>query len=193
MASSPISRQISPRHFRLSALDIGGWRDQMTGMNDTNARPDEPHRAQAQDIDAALLYGVRTRRIVAFFVDYAIVIALVMVSIPLVAIAGVATLGVAWLFYFILGPAVALIYIGWTMGGPKQATLGMQLASIRIARYDGQRLDTVTAIVHAVLFWSANAILTPFIVAVSLFTRDKRMLHDIFLGTVAIRSDVNNP
>lgn len=136
--------------------------------------------------------GVRSRRVVAFAIDYAIVIVLCLVAIPIIGILGFATLGAGWLLYGILGPLVALSYIGWTVSSASQATPGMRVASIRIERYDGAPLDFVTAIVHAVLFWAGNVILTPFIVLVSLFTRDKRMLHDIFLGTVAVRSDVTH-
>jgi uncharacterized RDD family membrane protein YckC len=39
-----------------------------------------------------------------------------------------------------------------------------------------------------VLFWAANAILTPFILLVGLFTRHKRLLHDMALGTVVVRA-----
>lgn len=141
-------------------------------------------------IDWRMLDGVRTRRVLAFLIDYCIVGILVVMAAIVVAVLGVATFGVGWLLYSILIPLVALSYIGWTMGGASQATIGMRVMSLHLQRYDGAPIDMVTAIVHAVLFWAGNAILTPFIVLVALFTRDKRMLHDIFLGTVVVRSDV---
>lgn len=156
-----------------------------TATAQTNGTPVSPRYG-----DWRLFAGVRTRRIMAFFVDYAIVIALCAVAIPVIGILGLATLGAGWLLYGILFPLVALTYIGWTMGGPSQATPGMRFFSLRLERYDGAPIDTVTALVHAVLFWAGNVILSPFIVLVALFTRDKRMLHDIFLGTVVVRTDV---
>lgn len=135
--------------------------------------------------------GVRSRRVIAFAIDYAIVIALCLIAIPLIGILGIATLGAGWLLYGILGPLVALTYLGWTMSAEAQGTIGMRIMSLRIERYDGAPIDFVTAVVHGVLFWAANVILTPFIVLVALFTRDKRMLHDIFLGTVVVRKDTD--
>lgn len=138
--------------------------------------------------DWRLFEGVRSRRILAFLVDYALVALLVMVAVPIVAFFGVITFGVGWLLYAILVPLVALTYIAMTVGGPRQATIGMQMFGITLVRYDGQPLDWMTAIVHAVLFWAANAILTPLILLVGLFTRHKRLLHDLALGTVVVRT-----
>ncbi len=138
--------------------------------------------------DWRLFAGVRTRRTIAFCIDYLLVFGLVVVAVPIVALLGFATFGLGWLLYAILVPLVALAYIGWTMGGPNQGTWGMQMMDLRLVRYDGQPIDAMTAIVHAVLFWAANTILTPFIVLVALFTRHKRLLHDLALGTVAVRS-----
>lgn len=134
--------------------------------------------------------GTRTRRVVAFLIDYAMVALLIVVAVPLVALLGVATLGAGWLLYAILAPLVAIIYVAWTLGGPKQATWGMQMMGVRLERYDGQPIDWMTAIVHSVMFWAANALLTPFILLIALFTRHKRTLHDMALGTVVVRADI---
>jgi uncharacterized RDD family membrane protein YckC len=137
--------------------------------------------------DWRLFEGVRTRRIFAFLIDYAMVILLIVVSVPLIFLLGFATFGAAWLLYTILTPLVALTYIGWTVGGPSQATIGMRMAGIRLERYDGRRIDFVTAVVHAVLFWASAAIFMPLLLA-PLFLEHKRTLHDLALGIVAVRS-----
>lgn len=139
--------------------------------------------------DWRLYEGVRTRRTFAFIIDYALVLLLVVIAVPVIALLGVVTFGIAWLLYAILTPFIALTYIAWTMGGQAQATLGMRAMGLKLVRYDGQPIDWMTAIVHAVLFWAANAILTPFIVLVALFTRHKRLLHDLALGTVVVRTE----
>jgi uncharacterized RDD family membrane protein YckC len=132
--------------------------------------------------------GVRTRRMLAFCIDYAIVLLLcVPVSIVIFFI-GVFTLGLGWMLYGVLFALVALPYIGFTLGGPKQATPGMQLMGIMIARTDGRQVDTLLAIVHAVAFWAGNVILTPLILLASLFLDRKRLIHDMLLGTVVLRS-----
>lgn len=138
--------------------------------------------------DWRLYEGVRTRRIMAFLIDYAFVFVLVVLAVPVVALVGLATFGIGWLLYLILAPLVALSYVAWTVGGPHQATVGMRMMDVQLVRYDGQTIDPMTAIVHAVLFWAANVVLTPLILLIGLFTEHKRLLHDLALGTVVLRA-----
>ena len=42
---------------------------------------------------------------------------------------------------------------------------------------------------HGVLFWIGNTFLTPLIMLISLFSNRKRLLHDMLLGVVVVRSD----
>jgi uncharacterized RDD family membrane protein YckC len=39
-------------------------------------------------------------------------------------------------------------------------------------------------------FWFSMAILTPLVLVVALFTERKQLLHDLVLGTVAVRSRI---
>lgn len=145
--------------------------------------------AMAPDLGEWQLYrGVRTRRVLAFFIDCLIVFGLTVVAVPVVALIGAATFGLGWLLFFVLVPLVALTYVGWTVSGPRQATLGMRAMDVQLIRYDGHRIDAMTAVVHAVLFWAANAILTPLILLIGLFTEHKRLLHDLALGIAVIRA-----
>ncbi len=140
-------------------------------------------------IDPARLDGVRTRRILAFLVDYAIVLLLCVPAAVIVAIVGIFTLGLLWLIFPVLGLVVALLYVGMTMGGPAQATIGMRMFAIRIQHDDGTTIDRITAIVHAIIFWVAHVTLTPILLIVSLFSTNKKLIQDILLGTVIVRSD----
>ncbi|WP_437344163.1 RDD family protein [Mesorhizobium marinum] len=133
--------------------------------------------------------GVRTRRIMAFLLDYLIVAILLIPFAILVAVLGLLTFGLGWALFGILGPAVALIYIWNTLGGPNQATIGMRMAGIRLDRLDGRPVDGMLAVVHSVLFWAANVVLTPLVLLVSLFADRKRTLHDLLLGTAVTRAD----
>ena len=141
-------------------------------------------------ITSAQLEGVRTRRIMAFLVDYAIVAVLVVAAYVVVSILGVLTLGLLWLLFPVLGFIVALFYVGTTMGGPRQATPGMNMFSIRIQRDDGSAIDWTTAVVHAVIFWVANIMFTMLPLLLSLFSPKKKLIQDMLLGTVIVRSDV---
>ena len=54
---------------------------------------------------------------------------------------------------------------------------------------DGRPIDGLTAVVHSVLFWAGNVILSPLVLLVTLFSDRKRTLHDLLLGTVVSRTD----
>ncbi|MDF2372231.1 MAG: RDD family protein [Rhizobiaceae bacterium] len=143
------------------------------------------------DIDSWKCYeGVRTRRIMAFFIDYALVLALCIPVAIVIFFLGIFSFGLGWALYSVLFVIVALPYVGLTLGGTKQATPGMQITGIRITRTDGARVDPMLAMVHAVVFWAGNVILTPLVLLVSLFLDRKRLLHDVLLGVVVLRDDV---
>ncbi len=133
--------------------------------------------------------GVRTRRIFAFIIDYTIVVLLLIPAAIIVLFLGLLTFGFGWALFGILFPLVAILYVWNTLGGRRQATLGMRAMSIRLERLDGKRVDGMLAVVHSVLFWAANAIITPLVLLISLFADRKRTLHDLLLGTVVIRDD----
>ncbi|MCG6115944.1 MAG: RDD family protein [Mesorhizobium sp.] len=139
--------------------------------------------------DARTYEGVRTRRVFAFIVDYVIVALLCVPFAIIIFLLGVLTLGLGWMLFGALFPAVALLYVWFTLGSRSQATVGMNMMGVRLERLDGRPIDGILALVHTVLFWSANVILTPLILLLPLFLDRKRALHDLLLGTVVTRSD----
>lgn len=152
-----------------------------------NARVLDGESSRLDDVRA--YDGVRTRRVLAFIIDYCIVALLTIPFAILVFFLGILTLGLGWMLFSILMPAVAILYIWNTLGSADQATTGMKMMGIRLDRLDGTRIDGLTAVVHSVLFWAGNVILTPLVLLVSLFADGKRTLHDLLLGTVVSRSD----
>ncbi|WP_246660444.1 RDD family protein [Nitratireductor sp. XY-223] len=150
------------------------------------------HTVQAMDdrLDTWKVYdGVRSRRILAFFIDYALVIALCIPVAILIFFIGLFSFGLGWVLYSVLFAIVALPYVGLTLGGIKQATPGMQIMGVRMVRTDGQMVDPMLAMVHAVLFWIGNVVFIP-ILLICLFTPRKQLLHDLLLGVVVIRDDI---
>jgi len=139
--------------------------------------------------DTRAYSGVRTRRIFAFLLDYFFVALLTIPFAILIAILGLLTFGLGWALFSVLVPMVAILYVWNTLGGPKQATSGMQMMSIRLERLDGGRVDGLLAVVHSVLFWAGNVVLTPLILLATLVLDRKRTVHDLLLGTVVVRSD----
>lgn len=131
--------------------------------------------------------GVLSRRAFAFIVDYVIVALLMLPAIVVVFLLGVLTLGLGFFLYPVLFFIVAGLYFGLSVGGPSQATPGMRAMGLMMRRTDGNPIDFMLALVHLVLFWILNAVLTPFIVLAGLFTNRSRLIHDLLLGTEMVR------
>lgn len=138
--------------------------------------------------DWRLYQDVRSKRVFAFLIDYLIVALLCVVAAIIIAVLGIVTLGLGWFLYAIMVPLVALMYVYSTLGGPRQATKGMQIMGIRLARLDGKPIDGLLAVVHSVLFWASCSILTPLVLLATFFIDRKRLAHDLLLGTVVIRT-----
>jgi uncharacterized RDD family membrane protein YckC len=132
--------------------------------------------------------GVRSRRAFAFLIDFAMILALMVVAYVVIAVVGVFTLGLLWFLLPAVWPVVAILYSALTLGGPYSATPGMRFMGIEIRNIRGVRIDYAIALFHALGFWFSIAILTPLILLVALFTSRKQLLHDLILGTVAVRS-----
>lgn len=132
--------------------------------------------------------GVLSRRVFAFIIDYAIVLLLCIPAAVIVFFLGVITLGLGFFLYPVLFIIVAVLYFGMTLASSSQATPGMRAVGIAMARTDGRRIDFLTSTVHIALFWVINSILTPLILLAGLFTERSRLVHDMLLGTVIVRT-----
>jgi uncharacterized RDD family membrane protein YckC len=134
-------------------------------------------------LPASALEGVRRRRLFAILLD------LILVSILSFIVffgLGLLTLGIAWLLLPPLFPIVAFFYNGLTISGWRLATPGMKAMDLEMRRVDGSRVDFIHASVHAVLFYVSLYLFAP-ILLVSLFTSDKRCLHDIMADVIVLR------
>ena len=81
--------------------------------------------------------GVRTRRVFAVLIDYVIVALLTIPFAIVVFLLGLLTLGLGWVLFSVLVPAVAVLYIWNTLGSADQATTGMKMMGVRLDRLDG--------------------------------------------------------
>lgn len=161
-------------------------------MTDQNSSPTPGGRsAERFAYDPAtqpqLFEGVLSKRIVAFVVDALIIVALMIPAMLVVFVVGVITFGIGWLLYPALFALVALGYVGFTLGGPNSATIGMRMSGLEMRTWSGAPMFTLLAIMHALLFWFSMG-LTPLILLVGLFTRRRQLLHDLLLGTVVVNS-----
>ncbi len=138
-----------------------------------------------------LFEGVLPRRLLAFAIDVAIILAPVALAFVLMILFVLLTLGLAWPLLMLLYPATviwALAYYGLTLGSPASATIGMRVMEIEMRTWYGAPCYFVLGAVHAVAFYLAVSFLTPFVLLVALFNERRRLLHDIVLGTVVINN-----
>ncbi len=131
--------------------------------------------------------GVLGARIGAFFVDF-IVIGLLWVIFSLALIVlGFVTFGLSWLLLAPLFPAIALLYNGLTVSGRHRGTVGMRTFGIELRTVNGSTAPFVVAAVHALFFYVTVSMLTPFILLFGLVREDRRMIHDLLSGLIAVR------
>jgi uncharacterized RDD family membrane protein YckC len=132
-----------------------------------------------------LFDGVIGKRSIAFVIDAIIIGVLWTVAVVAVGILGVLTLGLAWLLYGMIFPLVGLGYNALTVGGPNSATIGQRMMGLEWRTWYGGKVSPLIAAFHALLFWFSLVVFFP-ILLWCLFDPQKRCLHDIFAGIVAM-------
>jgi uncharacterized RDD family membrane protein YckC len=130
---------------------------------------------------------VRTRRMFAFLVDAAVILFLMLLAYVVITVLGIFTLGLGWLLFPAVWPVVAILYEVLTIGGPNAATPGMRFTDVEIRTVRGELPGYGLALLHVFGFWISVTLLTPLVLVVGLFTERKQLLHDLVLGTMAIR------
>ena len=132
--------------------------------------------------------GVLSRRVMAFVIDYVLVGLMMFPAYVVAFFFALLTLGLGFYVFPILFFLIAALYFGLSLSSVSQATPGMRVMDLMMTSDSGQPIDFVTAILHLVVFWILNSVLTPFILLVGLFTERGRLLHDIALGTATVRA-----
>jgi uncharacterized RDD family membrane protein YckC len=131
-------------------------------------------------IPAVALAGVRSRRIMAVCFDMlfvAFITAVIWLSL------GFLSFGALWLILPPLQPIVGFFYNGLTLSGPRRATIGMGIMDLEARLMNGA--SVLNAAAHGVLFWFSW--IAPVVFLVSLFSTNKRCLHDMLSGIVILR------
>src|SRR5262245_36499246 len=138
-----------------------------------------------------LFDGVLPRRVLAFAIDVAVILAPVALACVVIILFGLVTFGLGWALLALLYPGTviwALAYYGLTLGGPASATIGMRVLEIEMRTWYGAPCYFVLGAVHAVAFYVSISLLTPLVLLVCFFNTRNRLLHDIVLGTVVINA-----
>jgi uncharacterized RDD family membrane protein YckC len=125
---------------------------------------------------------VRSRRIFAVVLDLFIVSLL---SCGIWLGLGFLSLGLLWFVLPPLFPIVAFFYNGLTVSGRGRATPGMRAMDLDVRMTSGAPVPFLNAAAHAVLFYISW--MFPPILLISLFSPEKRCLHDMLAGLVVTR------
>lgn len=128
---------------------------------------------------------VPQKRLLAWLVDLAVTLVIVLVLVVLSA-------GLALFLLPILWSAVAVAY-RWLMLGRYGATLGMLLVALRLRHLDGRRPEPDLCLWHAGLHAVSMVLVVPQAVSVAmiLMTPRRQGLNDWVLGTTMINKPLD--
>ncbi|MHB1109220.1 MAG: RDD family protein [Devosia sp.] len=146
-------------------------------------RPDLPDPASAPE----LFESVLARRVMAFFIDSAIMIFVAAVISIIGVVAGFFTLGLAWLALPIAIPLILLGYYAATLGSPSRATIGMAAMDLVLTPTRGAPLDGWKILIHPLVFWITVWLAWPISLLIALLTPRREMVHDLIAGTLMLR------
>lgn len=134
--------------------------------------------------------GVLGSRIFAWIGDIIILAILGTLVWVALGVLGIVTFGATWLLIPIATVATGLGYAAITVGGPRQATLGMRMAGLRVETASGGRPDGLAAAVHALLFYVAAGTVGLWVLDIlcGIFRSDRRLGHDLLTGLVVVRA-----
>lgn len=133
--------------------------------------------------------GVLSGRLVAYLIDLIMIAIWSLFLSFIVFVLGVVTLGLAWFLFALIVPGAGILYSAITVGGPRQATIGMRVCGLKVIRPDGSRVDGLTAAAHALFFYVAasTGVLLLIDIVVGIIDDNRRMLHDQLANVVVIR------
>ncbi|WP_282064712.1 RDD family protein [Aliiroseovarius marinus] len=132
------------------------------------------------DTQAEFYQDVTLKRLLAWVIDVALIVAICFVI-------GLLTFGIGFFLWGLVYLAVGFIYRTTALTN-KSATLGMRLTAIELRRHDGQRFDRQTAALHTLGYYlSMSTAVLQMISIVMMFTTARGQgLGDMVLGTAAI-------
>jgi uncharacterized RDD family membrane protein YckC len=141
--------------------------------------------------DSRLYEGVLLRRSCAALLDF-LIVSVISTALWLAnCVATIGTLGLVSLPAFILAPVVIhLLMCTYLLAGSQGASFGMRACGIRVVNVEGRPIDHIQAFLTTAMFFATVPIFLPAL-AVGFFTQRSRLLHDIVVGTVVVRSDAN--
>ncbi len=148
-----------------------------------------PNRPALPDPTTApeLFAGVLGRRVMAYIIDLALMIAFMAMLFVVGLILSIFTLGLGALALPLIIPVVIVAYYTLTLGSPMRATVGMWMFDLVLTPTRGRPLDGWKILIHPVVFWVTVWIAWPVSLAIALFTPRREMVQDLVTGTLMVR------
>ena len=148
-----------------------------------------PNRPALPDPTTApeLFAGVLGRRVMAYIIDLALMIAFMAMLFVVGLILSVFTLGLGAVALPLIIPVVIVAYYTLTLGSPMRATVGMWMFDLVLTPTRGRPLDGWKILIHPVVFWVTVWIAWPVSLAIALFTPRREMVQDLVTGTLMVR------
>ncbi|MDP6689475.1 MAG: RDD family protein [Alphaproteobacteria bacterium] len=138
-------------------------------------------------LDAPELYdGIRTKRLVAYGIDLAIILCLWLALWVFGSVFALITLGLLFPVLSLAAFLLPFAYHTLLIGGASNATLGMRVMDLRVVAWNGHRPGYAQAALQTVLFIASAALTNFLILGVSFFNPRGRCLHDFLAGTVIV-------
>jgi uncharacterized RDD family membrane protein YckC len=131
---------------------------------------------------------VPVRRSLAYLTDLLLIAVLMGVAAVVFGLIGILSFGILSPVLWIIFGLIPLGYHTFLIGGPRSATLGMQLFGVEVRTLEGGRPEYLTAALQTILFYVTVSFTSWLILLVALFNRRGRCLHDWLCGTVVVRS-----
>lgn len=148
-----------------------------------------PNRPALPDPSTApeLFAGVLGRRVMAYIIDLALMIAFMAMLFVVGLILSIFTLGLGAVALPLIIPVVIVAYYTLTLGSPMRATVGMWMFDLVLTPTRGRPLDGWKILIHPVVFWVTVWIAWPVSLAIALFTPRREMVQDLVTGTLMVR------
>lgn len=134
-----------------------------------------------------LFAGVLGRRVMAYIIDLALMIAFMAMLFVVGLILSIFTLGLGAVALPLIIPVVIVAYYTLTLGSPMRATVGMWMFDLVLTPTRGRPLDGWKILIHPVVFWVTVWIAWPVSLAIALFTPRREMVQDLVTGTLMVR------
>ncbi|WP_162912888.1 RDD family protein [Rhodospirillaceae bacterium SYSU D60014] len=131
--------------------------------------------------------GVLWRRVFAYAVDLVLLGVLWVVAFLLMSIAGLLSLGLLFPLIPVGLTLLPIAYHTLLIGGPRSATVGMQLFDLEVRSWTGTLPSYWQALIMTLLFYTTMSLTGFLILLVALFNQRGRTLHDYLSATVVIR------